>query len=101
MHLPEVSWMSHSLWRSQVRLAATAAAAALVSCSATNPNPNGIANNRNLFNEIQHVVVIYQENQSFDGLYGYFRGANGLSNATAAQIGQVDKFTGAAIATLP
>ena len=29
---------------------------------------------------IQHVIVIYQENWSFDGLYGKLPGANGLNN---------------------
>lgn len=40
---------------------------------------------------IQHVIVIYQENWSFDALYGSFPGANGLANA-AATIPQVDRF---------
>src|SRR5260370_12050190 len=31
--------------------------------------------------KIQHVLVIYQENWSFDGLYGKFPGADGLANA--------------------
>jgi antirestriction protein ArdC len=30
---------------------------------------------------IQHVIVIYQENWSFDGLYGKFSGADGIANA--------------------
>jgi phospholipase C len=39
---------------------------------------------------IDHVIVIYQENWSFDSLYGKFPGANGLAQARdAAQ--QVDK----------
>jgi acid phosphatase len=50
--------------------------------------------------KIKHVVVIYQENWSFDALYGRFRGANGLANG-AATVPQVDKVTGAPIATLP
>jgi phospholipase C len=55
---------------------------------------------------IDHVVVIYQENWSFDGLYGSFPGANGLANATDAngnllpQYQQVDK-NGNPITTLP
>jgi len=49
---------------------------------------------------IQHVVVIYQENWSFDGLYGSFPGANNLSNASTT-IPQTDKFTGAPITALP
>ena len=39
--------------------------------------------------KIGHVIVIYQENWSFDGLYGMFPEANGLSNAGSAA-GQVD-----------
>ena len=40
--------------------------------------------------KVKHVVVIYLENHSFDNLYGSFAGANGLSDARAAQIIQVD-----------
>ncbi|MGH7144096.1 MAG: alkaline phosphatase family protein [Planctomycetota bacterium] len=38
---------------------------------------------------VKHIIVIYQENWSFDGLYGKFPGANGLANAGKAVI-QVD-----------
>jgi phospholipase C len=41
-------------------------------------------------NGITHLVVIYQENWSFDSLYGKFPGANGIANARAAAR-QVDK----------
>ena len=41
-------------------------------------------------NPINHVIVIYQENWSFDSLYGNFPGANGVAKAGAA-IKQVDK----------
>lgn len=37
-----------------------------------------------------HVVVIYQENWSFDGLFGEFPGANGIASAGSAVV-QVDK----------
>src|SRR2546423_15096222 len=40
--------------------------------------------------KLNHVVVIFQENWSFDSLYGKFPGANGLDNA-AATTPQVDK----------
>jgi phospholipase C len=40
--------------------------------------------------QIEHVIVIYQENWSFDGLFGKFPGANGLARAGAA-VRQVDK----------
>ena len=49
--------------------------------------------------KIEHVIVIYQENWSFDGLFGKFPGANGLARAGAA-IHQVDK-NGKPLATLP
>ena len=51
-------------------------------------------------NKVNHVVVIYLENHSYDNLYGQFAGANGLSNATAANTTQVDA-SGAAYAFLP
>src|SRR5260370_18818343 len=35
-------------------------------------------------NKINHIIVIMQENWSFDSLYGEFPGANGLANAGAA-----------------
>jgi len=49
--------------------------------------------------KINHVVVIYQENWSFDGLYGKFPSANGLANAKDAQK-QADK-DGKVYAVLP
>src|SRR5262249_50065295 len=48
---------------------------------------------------LQHIVVIYLENHSFDNLYGEFAGANGLSNASGTTT-QVDA-TGTAFTTLP
>lgn len=48
---------------------------------------------------INHIVVIYMENWSFDALYGLYPGANGLNNAANAAP-QVDK-TGKVYATLP
>src|SRR5262249_20557991 len=55
---------------------------------------------------IDHIIVIYQENWSFDSLYGFFPGANGIRNATDAsgnllpQYQQVDK-SGNVITTVP
>jgi acid phosphatase len=51
-------------------------------------------------NKVNHVVVIYMENHSFDNLYGTFAGANGISNATTANITQVDA-NGVPYTTLP
>lgn len=49
---------------------------------------------------IKNVIVVYQENWSFDALYGSFPGANGLANASATTK-QIDKVTGAQITSLP
>jgi phospholipase C len=50
--------------------------------------------------KIEHVIVIYAENRSFDHLYGLFPGANGLANATPEQYQQVDR-DGKPMAELP
>ena len=39
---------------------------------------------------VQHLVVIYAENHSFDNLYGLFPGADGVANATLEQRTQLD-----------
>ncbi|MFO1218627.1 MAG: acid phosphatase [Burkholderiaceae bacterium] len=41
-------------------------------------------------NRIDHLVVIYAENRSFDHLYGLFPGADGVAQATAEQATQLD-----------
>ena len=48
---------------------------------------------------IGHVIVVYLENRSFDGLYGSFSGANGLAQAGAIAP-QLDK-AGNPYAALP
>ena len=40
---------------------------------------------------IKHIVVIYEENHSFDNLYGGWEGVNGLQSADAAHTTQVDQ----------
>ena len=42
---------------------------------------------------IDHIIIIYQENWSFDGLYGNFPGANGLANASHPSLDQQDRLT--------
>jgi len=49
---------------------------------------------------IEHIVVIYGENRSFDNLYGLFPKANGIRNATHAQFRQIDH-DGKVLAILP
>ena len=41
--------------------------------------------------KVDHIVVIYEENHSFDNLYGGWEGVNGRANATAAKTTQVDQ----------
>lgn len=60
-----------------------------------------------LRSKVKNVVVIYAENRSFDGLYGNFPGANGISSLydangklTAAYVPQKDR-NGTVLATLP
>ena len=64
---------------------------------------NPPAGNDATLNQINHFVVIYQENWSFDSLYGNFPGANGIAN-TFDQNGnflntQVDRSTGQPISS--
>ncbi len=50
--------------------------------TATKAKPN--------LNDIEHIIVIYAENRSFDNLYGLFPGANGIKQASKEQTLQVD-----------
>ena len=42
------------------------------------------------FDKINHIIVLYLENRSFDNLYGLFPGAEGIAEAANAPL-QVDK----------
>src|SRR5215467_15348635 len=57
-------------------------------------SPTSRAQNPNKFQQIQHIIVVYQENWSFDSLYGLFPGANGLFNSSAVSLTQRDRLTG-------
>jgi acid phosphatase len=50
--------------------------------------------------KIDHFVVIYEENHSFDNLYGGWEGVNGRANAVTANTQQVDQ-NGTAYPCLP
>src|SRR5512132_4548892 len=71
------------------------ALALLLGACATGPAPE-----RASLERIQHIVVIYAENRSFDHLYGLFPGANGIADATSEQYTQVDR-DGKPLAELP
>ena len=80
-------------FRAWAYAAAVGAALSLAGCAHTG-RPVAAAAPR-----INHIVVIYLENRSFDNLYGEFAGAGGLASAASAPK-QVDS-AGAAYATLP
>src|SRR6478672_13244312 len=40
--------------------------------------------------DVEHIIVIYLENHSFDNLFGFFPGADGIATAGATKI-QVDR----------
>jgi len=74
--------------------AVLAAALLVVACATTTPRAPAA------LTSIEHVIVIYQENWSFDGLFGTFPGANGIGGASPVSIAQTDR-DGRPYATLP
>ena len=57
-------------------------------CAATAKSDD---NRNDKLNKVRHIVVIYEENHSFDNLYGGWEGVNGRANAHLAhtlQVGQ-------------
>src|SRR3954447_6447937 len=67
---------------------AIAVVTATVSSGATSP-----------LGKVNHIVVIYEENHSFDNLYGGWEGVNGLSKVDTSHMTQVDQ-SGAAFSCL-
>src|SRR5436309_8913794 len=78
--------------RALLVLAAVTALAAVASSGAAGSNGRGAGNGR--LQRINHIVVIYEENHSFDNLYGGWEGVNGRANADAAHTRQVDQAGG-------
>jgi len=74
-------------WSNRLRAAGAALLGVLIAGCATPDAAKG----RVGIDRIEHIVVIYAENRSFDNLYGLFPGANGIANATPAQFTQVDR----------
>src|SRR5438445_11156672 len=70
------------------RVLAGAALAALVVVAA---GASGGAAKTSPLAQIKHFVVVYEENHSFDNLYGGWEGVNGRANADAAHTTQVDQ----------
>ena len=72
-----------------LRLALVALAALTMTAIAV--GSAGAGRGEDQLSKINHIVVIYEENHSFDNLYGGWEGVNGPSNATAAETTQVDQ----------
>ena len=78
------------------RQRAVLAAFALMSASLTAAAPAVAADGPKPFGNFKHVVVIYEENHSFDNLYGLWGDVNGqpvmgLADATAAHTTQISQ----------
>lgn len=71
----------------------------LTGCTATLPADSRSVAQTPELEKIGHVIVIFQENWSFDSLYGKFPGADGLANA-GERVRQVQK-DGTPYTTLP
>ena len=80
------------------RLAAIAVASAVTFTAACSDSTSPSSSQD--ITKLNHIVVIYLENHSFDNLYGQFAGAEGLSSAAAMAHAQID-LTGAVYTTLP
>jgi acid phosphatase len=81
--------------RGVVALAVVVAAAGAVPALASRGHGSGRRespkSHHDRLGRIKHIVVIYQENHSFDNLYGSWEGVNGLANADAAHTTQVNQ----------
>ena len=76
------------------RLAALVASVALIGTAQVAPvlaRSDDGQSGANQLNRINHIVVIYQENHSFDNLFGNWGGVNGRADAAAAKTVQVNQ----------
>jgi acid phosphatase len=74
------------------RTAALATGAVVLGLVASASAGAGDGNRTAKLSKINHIVVIYEENHSFDNLYGGWEGVNGRQNADPAHTTQVDQF---------
>ena len=87
MHRQTASPRARARSRMLVSLIATMLAAMTLAAGAI---PVGAASAKSdKLGKIDHIVVIYEENHSFDNLYGGWEGVNGLASADAAHTTQV------------
>ncbi|MBM4207256.1 MAG: acid phosphatase [Gammaproteobacteria bacterium] len=71
--------------RTSIRLIQRVIGILLITCIS-----NSFATNQSSLTDIDHIIIIYAENRSFDNLYGLFPGANGIKQANPKQYIQVD-----------
>jgi phospholipase C len=95
----ELRTTSSPLVADRLALLAKAICVAAVAGCATVP-PAQETSSRDAVARINHVVVIYLENRSFDNLYGEFPGADGIVGLAPERYRQVDS-TGAPYTVLP
>jgi acid phosphatase len=67
----------------RVRMVVPAALVSLLAVTAM-PAAGADSSSAKSLNRINHIVVVYEENHSFDNLYGSWEGVNGRSNANPA-----------------
>jgi phospholipase C len=77
------------LINSRVRIIVPAALASLLALTALPAAGSESDRGESPLGKINHIVVIYQENHSFDNLYGGWEGVNGLANADAPHTVQI------------
>jgi len=75
----------------RVRIVVLAALASLLALTAVPAAGSDSDRGGSPLSKINHIVVIYQENRSFDSLYGGWEGVNGLANAPAAKTIQISQ----------
>jgi len=75
----------------RVRIIVPAAVASLLALSALPAAGSESDRGNSPLSKINHIVVIYQENHSFDNLYGSWPGVNGLANAPPNKTLQVSE----------
>src|SRR6202035_800287 len=73
----------------RVRIVVLAALASLLALTAVPAAGSESDRGGSQLSKINHIVVIYQENRSFDSLYGGWEGVNGLANAPTAKTIQI------------
>ncbi len=80
--MPGTIFTTGTRWANHRPIWALAAVSALAACAAADPPSQASPVDATLA-KIQHIVVIYAENRSFDNLYGLYPGADGIAQAPA------------------